>query len=106
MGRYEAVIAAGDGTVTAIERRGDLFILQELLRVRGSILMSAQAAEPAEAEQCFQSALDLAAHQRALAWELRAATNLARLRLDRGHRDEARKVLDPVYDRFAAVRIW
>jgi predicted ATPase len=106
MGRYEAVIAAGDGTVTAIEQRGDLFILPELLRVRGSILMSAQTAEPAEAEQCFQSALDLAAHQRALAWELRAATNLARLRLDRGHRDEARKVPYPVYDRFAAVRIW
>jgi predicted ATPase len=63
-------------------------------------LISAQAAEPAEAEQCFQSALDLAAHQRALAWELRAAMNLARLRLDRGHRDEARRVLASVYDRF------
>jgi predicted ATPase len=35
-----------------------------------------------------------------LAWELRSAMSLARLQLDRGSRDEARRVLVPVYDRF------
>jgi len=54
----------------------------------------------ARADECFQRALKLAAQQQALAWELRAATSLARLRLDRGGRYEARSILVAVHDRF------
>jgi predicted ATPase len=42
----------------------------------------------------------LASRQGALSWELRAATNLARLLRDQGHRAEAKALLQPVYDRF------
>jgi len=54
----------------------------------------------AAAEQHFRRAIDWARRQGALSWELRAATSLARLRLeqDRGH--EAKALLQPVYNRF------
>jgi predicted ATPase len=100
MGQHEAAIKAADETIAVIQNYGDLFILPEMLRVKGSILVSAHEAETTAAEQCFLSALDLAARQGALVWELRTATTLARLRSRRGRRDEARRALARVYDRF------
>jgi predicted ATPase/DNA-binding winged helix-turn-helix (wHTH) protein len=98
MGQHDAAIAAADETIAAIERNGDLFILPEVLRVKGSILASAHEAE--RAEQCFLSAFDLARAQQAPAWQLRAATSLARLRAGEGGGEKARAVLAPIYDRF------
>jgi predicted ATPase/DNA-binding winged helix-turn-helix (wHTH) protein len=99
-GRHEVAVDAIDEAALAAERNGDLFILPELLRVKGTILMSARKPGVARADECFQRALELAAQQQALAWELRAATSLARLRLDRGGRYEARSILVAVHDRF------
>ena len=99
-GQHQAALEVADETIELIQRGGDLFILPELLRVKGSIMLATQASQPTGAEGCFRSALDLAARQQALAWELRSAMSLARLQLDRGSRDEARRVLVPVYDRF------
>ena len=99
-GRHEIAIDAVDEAAAAAERNGDLFILPELLRVKGAILMSAREPCVAKAEEGFQRALELAAQQQALAWELRAATSLARLRLESGRGDEARCILVPIYDRF------
>jgi predicted ATPase len=45
-------------------------------------------------------ALETARRQGALAWELRVATSLARLRLRQGRAIEALNVLQPVYARF------
>jgi predicted ATPase len=42
----------------------------------------------------------MARQQYALAWELRTATSLARLRLAQNRHDDAFAVLAPVYDRF------
>jgi predicted ATPase/DNA-binding winged helix-turn-helix (wHTH) protein len=99
-GQHQAALEVADETIELIQRGGDLFILPELLRVKGSIMLATQASQPTGAEGCFRSALDLAARQQALAWELRSAMSLARLQLDRNSRDEARRVLVPVYDRF------
>jgi hypothetical protein len=63
MGQHEAAIKAADETIAVIQNYGDLFILPEMLRVKGSILVSAHEAETTAAEQCFLSALDLAARQ-------------------------------------------
>ena len=41
-----------------------------------------------------------ARRQSALAWELRTATTLARLRVAQGRGAEARQLLSPVYGRF------
>lgn len=42
----------------------------------------------------------MARRQGALAWELRAATGLARLHRDRGQPGDGLTLLQPIYDRF------
>ena len=44
--------------------------------------------------------MSIAEEQEAKLWELRAAVSFARLRRDRGRRDEARDLLAPVYGWF------
>jgi predicted ATPase len=53
-----------------------------------------------EAEACFQHAMTIAQRQAAKAWELRTATNLARLWQHQGKRQEAHDLLAPVYHWF------
>jgi predicted ATPase len=55
---------------------------------------------PAGAEPCFYQALTVARAQGAKAWELRAATSLARLWAGQNRRIEARDLLAPVYGWF------
>jgi predicted ATPase len=52
------------------------------------------------AEDYFQQSLELARHQGALAWELRAAMSLARHRHRQRKTSEAGKLLAAVYGRF------
>ena len=54
-----------------------------------------------EAENEFCRAVEIARAQKARSWELRAATSLAQLYADRGHRAQALEVLSPVYSWFA-----
>jgi predicted ATPase len=60
-------------------------------------LMSSDAAK---AEAYFGRALEIARAQQARSWELRAATNLARLWRDQDKRQHARDLLAPVYGWF------
>jgi len=53
--------------------------------------------DAAQAEACFQQALDVARQQQARSWELRAATSLARLWQSQGKCQEAYALLAPVY---------
>ena len=54
----------------------------------------------AEAEACFREALDIACHQGAKLWELRAAMSLSRLWQRQGKRAGAYELLAPVYGWF------
>ncbi|MDY0746371.1 winged helix-turn-helix domain-containing protein [Paucibacter sp. R3-3] len=74
----------------------------ELLRTHGENLLRADAPEAVPtARALFEKAQSIAASQQALAWELRAATSLARLMGERLERPgEARDLLAPVYRRF------
>jgi len=96
MGRSSDAIEAIDQTIVVVERNGDLFAMPELLRVKGAIFVSMREPEMSKAEVCLLGSLDWAARQGALAWELRTATTLARLRTGQGRRDEDRRVLVPV----------
>jgi class 3 adenylate cyclase/tetratricopeptide (TPR) repeat protein len=71
------------------------FYRPETLRVRGEIRRKQGAEELAEAD--FRNAITLGREMSAKAWELRAATSLARLSRDQGKRAEARELLAPVY---------
>ena len=50
-----------------------------------------------EVEDSFQKAIDIARAQNARGWELRAATALARLRLEQNRSAEAHQLLAPVF---------
>jgi predicted ATPase len=72
----------------------------ELHRLRGELLLQHAAAQPGEAEACFQQALAVAHRQQAKSLELRAAMSLARLWQGQGKRAEARDLLAPIYGWF------
>jgi predicted ATPase len=54
----------------------------------------------AEAEACFQQALEIARCQQAKSLELRAAMSLSRLWQQQGKRAEAYEMLTPIYSWF------
>ncbi len=91
-------LAAVEETLAWTKRSEEQWLIAELLRVKGDLLLLRNA--PAAAEDHFRQALDQAGRQGALSWELRAATSLARLLRDQGRSAEAAALLQPVYDRF------
>jgi predicted ATPase/DNA-binding winged helix-turn-helix (wHTH) protein len=90
-----------DKALARSEQTEEGWCLAELLRTKGELHVLERVPTAAEtAEQCFQQALDVARRQGALAWELRAATSLARFWRGQQRATQARKVLGPVYRRF------
>lgn len=81
-----------------VERTDVRLCEAELHRLEGELRLLAGA--PDEAEACLARALALARQQEARAFELRAATSLARLLHDQGRRREARDLLAPVHGWF------
>jgi predicted ATPase/DNA-binding winged helix-turn-helix (wHTH) protein len=71
----------------------------EVLRAQGEKLLR-QGASPQEQEPWFIRSLDLAGSSKALSWELRAATSLARCWLSQHRRVEATALLAGVLERF------
>jgi predicted ATPase len=94
-------LAAAEQTIERAEHTEARWLFPESLRIRGELLLL-QGAEgaAATAEDHFRQALDWARPQGALAWELRAATSLARLWRDQPRPAEAIALLQPVYNRF------
>jgi predicted negative regulator of RcsB-dependent stress response len=60
-------------------------------RIEGDLMLA--RGDAAAAEACWRRAIDIARAQGAASWELRAATRLARLLVDRSSRDEAASLL-------------
>jgi predicted ATPase len=56
--------------------------------------------EAARARENFGKAIEIACHQSAKSWELRATTGLARFLASEGHRHEARTMLAAIYNWF------
>jgi predicted ATPase len=100
------------------EKTGDRFSETELYRLKGELTLqkfqvsnstfrvaSPQLLTPnpqaeAEAEACFQHAIEVAQRQQAKSLELRAVTSLARLWQQQGKRAEAHKLLSEIYHWF------
>jgi hypothetical protein len=100
-GQVAEGMATIDQALMLSTEREEHWCLPELLRIKGELAILDDAADAAAAaEGHFLEARDWAHRHQALAWELRAATSLARLR-QRQHRvAEGREVLGSVYDRF------
>ncbi len=97
-GQVDEADAAIDRAMAWGEPTRSHFHLPEMMRIKGELLASGP--HSCEAENWFSRSLDLAREQSALAWQLRTAASLALLRTRQGRRDEAPRVLRPVYDRF------
>ena len=72
----------------------------ELYRLRGELLLQQSVSDEQQAEASFRQALDIARHQQAKSWELRATMSLARLWQHQGKGAAARELLAPVYGWF------
>jgi predicted ATPase len=95
-------LATVEETLARCETRDERWYVPELRRIKGELLLRQDGDRSISiAEDCFREALNVAAEQGALFWELRAALSLARLRRSRGRLDDARQILSPVYGRLA-----
>jgi predicted ATPase/DNA-binding winged helix-turn-helix (wHTH) protein len=100
-GRIDDGLAVIGEAIDECERNSEGWIVPELIRVKGTLLQMGGAKSQAEkSEDHFRRSLQLAQSQGALAWELRAATSLARLMHRQGHDADARACLQPVFGRF------
>jgi class 3 adenylate cyclase/predicted ATPase len=72
----------------------------EIHRLKGELLLKQDDSNAAEAQSCFQRAIEIARQQSAKSLELRATTSLAPLLAKQGHREEARTMLAEVYGWF------
>ena len=72
----------------------------EIYRLKGELLLKQDDSNAAEAQSCFQRAIEIARNQSAKSWELRATMSLARLLAKQGRRDEARAMLADIYGWF------
>jgi len=101
-GQQSAGLKTVNEAIGVIEKTSEHRWEPEIHRLRGELLLigKSNTNNPAEAEICFQKALDIARGQGALLFELRAATSQARLLDTRKNRDAAHQTLAPVYARF------
>ncbi len=76
------------------------FDAAERYSIKGELLLRLSCPDIHQAENCFQQALAVARRQQAKPLELRAAMSLSRLWQRQGKRDEARKLLAPIYSWF------
>ncbi len=84
-----------------METTGERCYEAELHRLKGDCCCSTPPrSSQAQAETCFQQALDIARRQQAKSLELRAAMSLARLWQQQGKRAEAHELLAPIYGWF------
>jgi predicted ATPase len=81
-----------------VERTDERWYEAELYRLMAEALITKSDLD--EAQRWLDRALHTAQKQGARFWELRAATNLARLWRDQGKRTDARDLLAPIYGWF------
>ena len=97
-GEHAAALAMVRDGLRLQEETGHGLWNAELHRFEGIALFGLNRLE--ESQVAIEEALCVARRQQARAYELRAATSLARLWRDQGKREEAREVLAPVYGWF------
>ena len=100
LGHPEDGLQALAEAYTLMEQQEERWGEAEVHRLRGILLLRQAKTPQAEAEACFQQALDVARRQEAKSWELRAAMSLGRLWQQQGKRAEAHACLAPIYGWF------
>jgi predicted ATPase len=110
LAELEATTRGPDAALTLIDRglaiaqeMGRLFTDPYLHRLRGEILLKCDPANPAPAEEAFQTAIAIAEEQGARSYVLLASLSLAKLYQSIARQDEAYAVLAPALDGFTTT---
>ena len=104
IGRYTDAWSLAEETAQLIEDKGYFSYLPELLRLRGSILLAAPELSNMVGETYLTQSLQMSRDQGAGSWEVRAATDLARLWAGQGRSTEATELLRPIFERLTEGR--
>jgi class 3 adenylate cyclase/predicted ATPase/predicted transcriptional regulator len=99
-GKTDEGLAAVEEGLQMVDAGGERFVLPEIHRVKGRLLLDRSAADRDAAAAAYRQAIAIARDQEARLLELRAATSLARLWGENGKRDAARELLAPTYQWF------
>jgi predicted ATPase len=99
-GRFDDGLNALTEALTAADEKELRFYEAETHRLKGELLLRQNYSKAAEAQSCFQRAIEIARKQSAKSWELRATMSLARLLAKQGRQDEARAMLANIYQWF------
>ena len=99
LGQFDDAWRCIGEAMTAVETTKETWSEAEVHRTAGEIALLSSRPDGAK-EAYFERALTVARTQKARSYELRAATNLARLWRDQGKRAEAHNLLAPVYGWF------
>jgi adenylate cyclase len=100
-GRPQEGLDALDEALAAVRGGRAFYYEGELHRLRGDLLLKSQAQDAEkQAEAAFQQALNVSRRQKARSLELRSAVSLSRLWQRRGRGEEARALLDEIYNGF------
>jgi len=100
MDQFEEGLSAIGDALALVEQTEERYYEAELYRLQGEFWLRGAKTKAGQAEKNFQKALDIARHQQAKSWELRAATSLARLWRSKDKRQDAYDLLAPVYEWF------
>jgi predicted ATPase len=95
-----AGLAMIDEALERVRDIGELWLMPEVLRLKGELMLMQETPSSVDAEAHFLRSLDCARGHGALSWELRAALSLAQFHRDQGRMQEARDGLSSVYGRF------
>jgi class 3 adenylate cyclase/predicted ATPase len=96
-GQFDEAVGQLNDALQMVEQTGERWLLAELYRHKGQLLLRQGQSETAE--ESYRKALSVAEEQGAKLWELRTAMSLTRLQRYQERRAEAR-------DRLAAVYGW
>ena len=96
----EVALKSTDEALSVLDRTAQEQWRSWILWSRGDALLAMDQPDAAEAERCYQQAIEVARAQSAKSWGLRAALHLAWLWRSQGKDEEARDLLAPIYDSF------
>jgi len=99
-GRAAEGLTLIDGALEVAGGGSGTTLLPEFQLLKGDLLSVGSEAHVASAEPCFQQAFEVARDLDARMSQLRAATRLCRLSLERGDAEEARRLLSGVHETF------
>jgi predicted ATPase len=94
-------LAQIDAAIALAQQTGESWSDSMLHRIRGEILLKRDTANPASAEEAFQTAIAVAREQGSRSFRLQAALALAKLYLSTGRPADAHAVLAPALEAFS-----